>query len=336
MATKTKNQHQIFLESRPGKVLVSTLIVHMDAVIANAKRLLGTSAAKGGSGKDVASWKKDIAYLKKLRAEFVAEVKDIKSGKVESFSILDTLHEQCGEVLEWVEQRNHVYQVIYDAQIDVKIAAFMPLLGLLTSEGAKAIVQKRTLEQIIKDLKAAEKTTKSKSAKAALAVVLVGAGTLLPPLGVAGTMFALTATLVASDIGGRAIDYAVGETSGPPDALKTVYTVADGSIAAAGQQSKAAEALGKKTAAFGLVWEAGDAGHALYKQKNLEKRLNDLCKEIKASAAATQKKAKKVQALQKTALASLKKARSNAASFSTSKKTRGRIQQDFNKYHDMN
>ena len=148
MATNTKNQYQAFLDSRLGKYLVNNLLVDMNAAISNAKRLQGTSAAKGGGGKEVASWKKDTAFLKDLRGDLVAEVKAIKSGTAKSLKALDANHLQSSEVLEWVEQRNHVYQMVADAQFEAKIAAFLPLLGLLTSEGAKSIVQQRKLEHL--------------------------------------------------------------------------------------------------------------------------------------------------------------------------------------------
>ena len=226
--------------------------------------------------------------------------------------------------------------MVVDADLQAKLAVMLPILGMLMSDGGQAITLQRKLDQIIKDLKAAEKASKSKAGKAALAVVLVAAGTMLPPLGLVGTMVALAGTIVAADMGGRARDYAVGVDSGPPGTLRTAFDVADGSIGAAGQVSKSAEALGKKTAALAVAMDVGDAGYAIYKQKNLEKRLNDLVKEAKASAAAMEKSGKKLKALQKDALAALTKARANAKAFRSSASAREKVIKDFKKYNDLN
>jgi hypothetical protein len=336
MATTTENPNQAFIDSAFGKSIMANVVSDIDAALANAKRLQSKSAAKSGGSKELSAWKKDTAALKDFGAAIKDEIKAIKSGSAKSLREFDELTADCGEILEWVEHRNHAYQMVDDAQLEAKIAALMPLLGLLTSDGARALVQKRELEKIIVDLKAAQKTTNSKAAKAVLTATLVIAGTMLPPLGVAGTMFALAATLVASDMGGRAIDYAVGEKSGPFDPLKNTYTLADSSIGAAGAKSKAAEALGKKTAAIAVAWDTTDAGFAYYKKKNLEKRLNALVKDVKVSAAEMEKRAKKIKALQKEAMARLNKARSNAASFSSSKAARKSVQKGFKAYHNMN
>jgi len=336
MTTKTDNPFQEFLDSWAGAYIMKNVLSDIDAALTNAKRLQGTSAAKGGSGKDVAEWKKDCALLKSLRSDLNSEIRSVQSGSARSLKQLDAIVTESGEVLNWVEQRNHAYQMLHDAQVDVKLAAMLPVLGLISAQGSQAIVLQRKLEQIIKDLKAAEKASTSKAGKLLLTGLVVTAGTMLPPLGLAGTMFALAASLVTADIGGRAIDYAVGEKASPPDALKTVYTVADSSIASAGQVSKAAEALAKKTAAFGVAWDAADAGHALYKKKNLEKRLNDIVKEAKIASQDMQKKAKQVQRLQKDALAALAQARKNAASFASSETARKKVKKDFKKYHDLN
>lgn len=336
MSTKTANPHQTFLDSRVGKYFLTKPLVDIDLALANAKRLQATSAAKGGSGKEVASWKRDTAQLKRQRADFVACIKDIKSGAAPSLDALEESYADAGVMLEWVEQRNHAYQMLHDAQVDVKVAAMMPILGLMTADGSMAILQKRKLELIMKDLQVAQKATKSKTAKAALTSLLVIAGTLLPPLGVAGTVFAITASIVASDLGGRAIDYAVGEATSPPDKFKTAYTAADTCISSAAQSNKAADALSKKSAAVGVVWDTADAGYAVYKQKKLEKRMTDLVKEVKASSAQMAKRAKKMKALQKEALASLQKARSTAQSFRSSKAARDKVRKDFKIYHNMN
>ncbi|MEM9249955.1 MAG: hypothetical protein AAGB05_14825 [Pseudomonadota bacterium] len=336
MGTATANKFQPFLDSAVGKVTIKNLAADMDAALANAKRLQNTSAAKGGSSSAVTAWKKDCTLLKQLRLDLGKELKLIQNGKAESLKTLDEIVADSAETLDWVEQRNHAYQMLHNAQLDVKMAAMLPVLGLVSSHGSQAILLQRKLAQLTKDLKAAEKATTSKTAKAALTAVMVAGTMLLPPLGLAGTMFALAASLVAADIGGRAIDYAVGEAPSPPDKLKAVYTVADSSIGAAGQVSKAAEALGKKSAALGVAWDAGDAGYALYKKKNIEKRIAALIKEAKAASKGLEKQGKLIKKLQKDAVSALNTARSNASSFASSKAARDKVRKDFKEFNDLN